>query len=193
MSYVPGNAGTWLWVGCLAACLATGSARAQDGDTDLRRKVDELEAKLRLAEETVDILEKETERLRAENAKLKGEEARPAASDSDPFRVGVVWIGEAKSGDKTGRWAISIAEREGNKFSGVAAIVGPDGKKAEVPVTGTAPDKGNGLVVFETPLVGRAKLFMRGRLVNGEIALAFSGTTRLGEKMFGSATLRPKN
>lgn len=198
MSYWPTNTGNMLLVGCLAVCLAacvdSGPAQAQDGSADLRLKVDELEARLKLAEQTVDILEKETERLRAENARLKGAEAKPTtSSDEDPFRVGVVWVGEARSGDKTARWAISISERDGNKFSGVAAIIGPDGKKAEVPVSGTAPENGNGLVVFESPLVGRAKMFMRGRLVNGEIALAFSGTSRLGDKLFGSATLRPKN
>jgi hypothetical protein len=194
MRSLPESAGKMLLVGCLAVCLASGAAHAQDGAADLRLKVDELEARLKLAEQTVDILEKETERLRAENARLKGGEPKPmTSSDADPFRVGVVWVGEAKSGDRTANWAISISERDGNKFSGVAAIVGPDGKKSEVPVSGTAPEKDNGLVVLESPLVGRAKMFMRGRLVNGEIALAFSGTTRLGDKLFGSATLRPKN
>jgi hypothetical protein len=193
MTRSPENLGRILLTACLAAFLAAGAARAQDA-TDLRRKVDELEAKLKLAEETLDLLEKENVRLRDENAKLKGGEPKPAdSSDNDPFRVGVVWVGEAKSGDKVGQWAISISERDGNKLSGVAAIVGPEGKKSEVPVSGTAPAKGDGLVVLETPLVGRAKIFLRGRLVNGEIALAFSGTSRLGEKFFGSATLRPKN
>ena len=193
MSCLTENAGRILLTACLAAFLAAGPARAQDAP-DLRRKVDELEAKLRLAEETVDLLEKENVRLRDENAKLKGGEPKSAdASDSDPFRVGVVWVGEAKTGDKTAQWAISVSERDGNKLSGVSAVIGPDGKKAEVPFSGTAPAKGDGLVVLESPLVGRAKIFMRGRLVNGEIALAFSGTSRLGEKVFGSATLRPKN
>jgi hypothetical protein len=193
MSRSPEYAGRILLTACLAAFLVAGSARAQDAP-DLRRKVDELEARLKLAEETVDILEKENVRLRDENAKLKGGEPKPtAASDTDPFRVGVVWVGEAKIGDKTAQWAISISERDGKKLSGVSAVIGADGKKADVPFSGTAPAKGDGLVVLETPLIGRAKMFMRGRLVNGEIALAFSGTTRLGDKLFGSATLRPKN
>ena len=183
-----------LVAGCLMTSLACGAVKAEEEVTELKRQVAELEARLNLAERTVELLEKESEMLRAENAKLKGEAAPSStADDSDPFQVGVVWVGEAKAAGKSGKWAISIAERDGSKLSGVAAIMSPDGKKFEIPVSGTAPVKGNGLVVLETPLVGRAKIFFRGRLLNGEIALAFSGTTRLGDKMFGSATLRPKN
>lgn len=187
MSYSPAFV-----VGCLLAVLVCGAAQAQEGAADLKGQIDELETRLKLADELVELLQKETETLRAENAKLKGEETS-AATDSDPFQVGVVWAGQAKTAGNTARWAISIAERNGNKLSGVVAVVGPEGNKNEFPVSGTAPAKGNGLVILESPLRGRAKIFLRGRLINGEIALAFSRTNRLGEKSFGSAYLRPRN
>jgi len=182
-----------LFIGCLFSFVVGGAARAADNPADLRRQIEELETRLKLAEQSIELLEKEADTLRAENAKLRKESPAAPANEMDPFRVGVVWVGEAKSNGKSGKWAISISEREGTKFSGVAAFLRPDGQKAEVEVSGKAPRDGNGLVVLESPLVGRAKMFMRGRLVNGEIALAFSGTNRLGEKLFGSATLRPKN
>ena len=182
------------FVGVMALVLA-GIGRAEDAATaDLRRQVEELQTKLSLSEKAEELLVKEIEDLRKENAKLKGtaEPVNPAA-EADQFRVGVVWVGEARINGKTGRWAVSISERDGQKFKGAVAMQGPDGKKAEVPVSGTAPSKGDGLVVLESPLVGRAKVFMRGRLSNGEIALALSATNRMGDKSFGSATLRPKN
>ncbi len=112
---------------------------------------------------------------------------------ADPFRVGVTWVGEAKAGNRTAKWAVSISERDGQRFSGGMVTVAPNGDKFEMPISGTAPDSNNGLVVMETSLVGRARYFARGRLQNGEIALTFKGTTNLGQDIVGAATLRPKN
>ena len=85
-----------------------------------------------------------------------------------------------------------MAERNGRKFAGAIAAINEDGKKHEIAVSGTAPENGNGVVVIESPIIGRAKLFMRGKLNNGAIALVFSGTTPLGKKFFGSAELKAK-
>jgi hypothetical protein len=181
-------------VGCLVVWVVSGVTWADDSPAELRRQVEELETRLKLAEQSIELLEKEADALRAENAKLKKEDVSSGPkNEADPFRVGVVWVGEAKTNGKVGKWAISISERDGTKLSGVAAVIRPDGQKIEIEVSGRAPREGNGLVVLESAVVGRAKMFLRGRLVNGEIALAFSGTNRLGEKTFGSATLRPKN
>jgi hypothetical protein len=179
--------------------LAVQSARAAD-DAEiekLKQQIEILELKLQLAEQSAEQLEKECEELRKENAKLKGNAPKdePKTSDEDQFRVGRVWVGVSKSTKnpkETTRWAISIAERDGTKMSGGLAIVNPDGKKADVPFTGTAPASGDGLVVIETPLIGRAKIYARGRLTNGQASLAFTGTNPLGEKLFGAAAMKPE-
>jgi len=159
-----------------------------------KQQIELLEAKLSLAEKTLELLEKECEELRKENARLKADKDKSMNEEGDQFAPGVVWVGEAKTANKPPiRWAISVSERDGRKLAGVIALTTPDGRKVEQPISGTAPATGNGLVVIETPLIGRGQMFMRGRINSGEIALAFSGTTPLGDKHFGSATLRPKN
>jgi len=159
------------------------SATAQETVESLKKQVESLELKLQLAETTISILEKD----RAETSDSSTE-----STESDPFRAGAVWAGSAVRGGTEAKWALSIAQRDGEKFSGGVAIAGPQGKKFEFPVHGTAPVKGNGLVVIESPLMGRRKAFFRGRMVNGKVALAFSLTGENGEKNFGSATLLPQ-
>lgn len=171
---------------------------ADDAEIEkLKQQIEILELKLQLAEQSAEQLEKECEELRKENGKLKGNSPKDekVAEDEDPFRVGRVWVGVSKDTrdpKKTNRWAISIAERDGTKMSGGLAIVTADGKKVDVPFTGTAPAKGDGLVVIETPLLGRAKIYARGRLTNGHVSLAISGTSPLGEKVFGAAAMKPE-
>ncbi len=57
---------------------------------------------------------------------------------ADPFRVGVTWVGEAKAGNRTAKWAVSISERDGQRFSGGMVTVAPNGDKFEMPISGTA-------------------------------------------------------
>ncbi|MCC9609428.1 hypothetical protein LOC68_05260 [Blastopirellula sp. JC732] len=160
----------------------------------LKQRVEYLELKLQLAEQEAERLAKECEELRKENAKLKGETTDGTVDENDPFKSGVVWVGEGRGSDEAPfRWALSVSDRKGGAFEGAIAIITKEGKKIELPVAGKAPTRGNGVVEFESALVGRAKMFMRGTLRNGAIALAFSGTTPLGRKVFGSATLAPKN
>lgn len=165
-------------------------AKSQETIDELKRRVTTLESRMELLEQLIDSLV-------AQNAKGKRMESSPAApalkEAADPFRVGVVWVGEAKSGDKVAKWALSVSGREGNRLTAGVVVALPNGEKQEFGLAGTAPGSGDGLVVLESELVGRAKIFARGRLQNGEIALTFSGTSKLGDKMFGSATLRPKN
>jgi hypothetical protein len=176
----------------LAALSSNGLA--DEAETQkLRERVTLLEAQLAAADASVAAFEKQCEMLKKEISELKGEKEPTESTTADAFAVGVVWIGEAKINGHTGKWALSISERDGNKLSGVVAAVGPAGVKHEITVSGTAPATGNGLVTLESPLVGRAKSFMRGRLTNGEVALAVSLVNRLGEKAFGAATLRPAN
>jgi septal ring factor EnvC (AmiA/AmiB activator) len=167
---------------------------AQDSTPEqLRQQIELLELKLQLVQLEADRLEAECERLRKENARLKGDAKDGDEATDDPFQPGTVWAGEAINNDKIKtQWALSISERNGRNFKGAIAAINSDGKKLELPVSGKAPDRGSGLVEFESPVMGRAKMFMRGTLRNGSIALAFSGTTPLGQKFFGSATLRPK-
>ncbi|MEX0729011.1 MAG: hypothetical protein WD065_22240 [Planctomycetaceae bacterium] len=184
-----------LAVGFVIGSLTCGTVRADKETEELKQRIEQLEVRLNLAKETAELMEKENELLRKENALLKGENEEAENEADDQFGVGMVWKGEAKQAKKnadTAHWAISVSERDGKKFKGVVAAVGPDGNKFEFPVAGTAPASGNGLVVIESPVIGRAQMFLRGRINNGEIALAFSGVTRLGKKIFGSATLRPK-
>lgn len=175
---------------------------ANDAELEkLKQQIELLETKLRLAEQTAEILQKECAELRNENARLKGMDSKgksdkPDVVDGgDQFRVGAVWVGVSKDTrdpKKVTRWAISISERDGEKLSGGLAIVNPDGKKADVPFSGKAPATGDGLVVIETPAFGRAKVLARGRLVNGVASLVFSGTNPLGEKIFGAAAMKPE-
>lgn len=186
---------------CLALSLAIGlticsTSRADDKDlAELKEQIEQLELKLNLAEQSLELLEEENRTLRKENAGLKGEKEEAENEENDQFAVGRVWKGEAKQAkkdSKTIHWAISVSERKGKTFKAVVAAVNHQGKKFEYPVSGTAPASGNGLVVLESPVIGRGRIFMRGRLNNGEISLAYSGVSRLGDKLFGAATLRPK-
>ncbi|XZE44282.1 hypothetical protein SH467x_003883 [Pirellulaceae bacterium SH467] len=179
---------------------------SQESVSELKNRIEQLEAKVQLLERSVNLLFAELDKGQASvtmaanssNAP-KGSEGtkEPASDQSDPFRVGVTWVGDvavknARGSAKT-KWAISISERDGVRFEGGLVVSLPDGQIVESPVSGTAPSNGDGLVVMETPLVGRAKSFARGRLQNGEIALTVKATTKLGEEVVGAATLRPKN
>jgi len=179
----------------VACCVVTDGAHSQDSPAgSLEQQVEILSLKLQLAEEQLEKLQKECEALRKENALLKKDESDKEAATEDQFAAGVVWAGVSRaSGGKTTRFAISISKRDGRNFNGVVAMESPTGDKIEFPVTGKAPQNGDGLVVIESPMIGRGKLFMRGTLRNGSIALAYSGTNPLGRKNFGSATLSPKN
>ena len=183
-------------VGFLAINFALNTTQgiAQDSTVEqLRQQIEILELKLQLAQQDAERLEAECEELRKQNALLKGDARDAAEGKDDPFEPGNVWSGEAINNEKVKtQWALSISERNGRSFQGAIAAINSDGKKVEFAVSGKAPERGSGLVEFESPVMGRAKMFMRGTLRNGAIALAFSGTTPLGQKFFGSATLRPK-
>ncbi|MCA9135662.1 MAG: hypothetical protein KDB00_02855 [Planctomycetales bacterium] len=176
--------------------LIANDIRAQEStESSLAHQIEILELKLKLSEAQIEQLQKENDALRKQNAGVGKEAPDEVVDENDPFAVGVVWLGVAKrtgSKEET-RWALSVSHRDGQKLEGAIAVIAPDGKKLEFPVTGTAPRSGNGVVVIETPMIGRAKLFARGTLRNGAVALAFSGTNPLGKKDFGSATLSPKN
>lgn len=127
-----------------------------------------------------------------DNDRLTGDTNEAAAAKEDPFAPGAVWVGEAINNvNVRTQWSLSVSERNGPAFKGRVDAIHGDGNSFEFEVSGKAPDQGNGLVEFESPLIGRAKMFMRGTLRNGEIALECSGTSRLGDKFFGTATLRP--
>lgn len=175
---------------------------AQDSTIELlKQQIEVLELKLKLAEAAADKLQQECDALRKENLALKSagkvepEKMVEPASTRDQFEPGVVWIGTSKSGSKKGRtrWALSVSKRDGENFEGGVAVVNSRGTKFEFAVSGKAPRNGDGLVVVESALMGRAKLFMRGTLRNGAIAFAFSGTNPLGGKLFGSASLKQQN
>ncbi|TWU01764.1 hypothetical protein [Neorhodopirellula pilleata] len=176
------------------AVMSQGYSQESDSET-MTSQIELLSLKLQLAEEQLEKLQDECEALRRENAKLKQAEGNEDVPTKDQFATGVVWAGVSTvfGNQKTSRWALSISKRDGEKLEGGVATESPSGEKIEFPVTGKAPRSGDGLIVLETPMIGRAKLFMRGTVRNGGIALAFSGTNPLGKKMFGSATLAPKN
>ncbi|MDX1928724.1 MAG: hypothetical protein SFV81_19500 [Pirellulaceae bacterium] len=186
---------------CCLLLTAT-QATAQVPVDELKSRVDQLETKVKLLERLVTSLleERESESSKGTTQKDTSSStsaARVAQADEnavDAFRVGVTWVGELKgTGGKAGKWAISVSERNGDKFGGGMVVVGPNGEKLELPISGTVPVTGNGLVIMETPLVGRQKAFARGRMQNGEIALTFKATNKLGEDVIGACTLRPKN
>ena len=130
-----------------------------------------------------------------ENAALKKANKPDETTKNDPFAAGVVWVGKIAFYDskKGPAWALSISKREGEKFEGAVATARANGEKFEFPVTGRAPSSGNGVVVIESPLMGREKYFGRGTLRNGKVALSISVSGALGKKGFGDATLSPKN
>ncbi|AMV35559.1 hypothetical protein VN12_25935 [Pirellula sp. SH-Sr6A] len=190
-----------IFVAC-APCVAI----AQESISDLKQRIEQLEAKVQLLEKSISMLFTELDKGTASGSAGTGtsgapkmaESTKPPVNDqSDPFRVGVTWVGDvavkSARGTAKSKWAISISERDGTRFAGGLVIGMPDGQIVESPVSGTAPTNGDGLITLETPLIGRAKSFARGRVQNGEIALTVKGTTKLGEDVVGSATLRPKN
>lgn len=179
---------------------------AQESVTELKKRIEQLEAKVQLLEKSISMifteLDKGTTGTPAgsglSSATKMAETPKPAVNDqSDPFRVGVTWVGDLAvknaRGSAKSKWAISVSERDGDRFSGGIVVGMPNGEIIETPISGTVPSDGDGLVVMETPLVGRAKSFARGRMQNGEIALTVKATTKLGEEVVGAATLRPKN
>ena len=179
----------------LVLVLAVNQASAQQPtEVELAQRIEILELKLQLAEQQIKQLENECESLRKENATLKQEQGGSTESAEDPFAEGVVWAGRVKfyGSDKGPPWAISISKRNGNKFEGAVATVNREGEKFEFPVSGTAPREGNGVVVVESPTIGRAKLFARGTLRNGAVALSISTTDAFGKKKFADASLVPK-
>ncbi len=179
---------------CLTVSLSSSSSKA-DELSDLKSKVTQLELQVDEQKTLIETLKRERDESRREVQRLKGNPppAPPAATGTDPFRVGVVWVGEAKSGANLGKFALSISERDGENYKGAIVTVTADGQKNEMPVAGKAPTGAEGEFTLQTSMVGRAQFFARGRLNNGEVALAFSGTNALGEKKVGPATLRPKN
>lgn len=171
-------------------------AQAQETESNsLESRIEILELKLQLAEARIAQLQRENSDLAKENAALKKADARStAAKEQDLFEVGRVWVGESISDSKKRtNWAVSISKRDGRNFEGGIAAKADDGKKLEFPFTGKAPIGENGIVIIESPMMGRAKIFMRGTLRNRAVALVFSGTGPLGGKFFGSASLRPEN
>jgi hypothetical protein len=186
----------YLFLACLWSCCSIPNAAFSQDSTGsvLDQRIEILELKLQLADQQIQQLNEECEALRKENASLKKKEADKSDPANDQFAPGVVWVGVSKAlGKDEIRWAISISQRNGEKLEGVVATVSPSGEKIEFSVTGKAPRNGDGLVVIESPVIGRAKIFMRGTLRNGSVALAFSGINPLGKKFFGTAALSPKN
>jgi hypothetical protein len=189
----------------IVVCTST-KGITQESVSELKKRIEQLEAKVQLLERSISMIFTELDKGTTSNLAGSGpsnatkmaETTKPAVNDlSDPFRVGVTWAGEVSVRNARGnlktKWAISISERDGDRFGGGLVVGMPDGEIIETPVSGTAPSNGDGLVVMETPLIGRAKSFARGRLQNGEIALTVKATSKLGEEVVGSATLRPKN
>lgn len=183
-------------VALAAVCLIVNpsSGFAQDSSIDqLKLKLELLEIKLELAEQQAERLAEECEELRKENAKLKGDVKELAGSDKDPFASGVTWSGEAVNSDNVRTiWALTVNERKGRTFEGVVAAINNNGSKFDFKVSGKAPEQGNGLVAFESEQIARGKMLLRGSLKNGVVSLVFSGTTPVGKKFVGSATLRHK-
>jgi len=181
----------------MLCCLTGRVAYCQDSSTEsLTQKIEILKLQLQLAESQVEKLQQECEALRKENAELvSGVKEGEMVEPEDQFSVGTVWAGMSKTVGKKDsvRWAISVSKRDGEKFEGGLAAINAQDRKLDLPVTGRAPQNGNGLVVIETPLMGRGKIFMRGTLRNGIVALAFSGTDPLGKKFVGSASLENKD
>ncbi|WP_166831348.1 hypothetical protein [Thalassoroseus pseudoceratinae] len=194
-----GHSRSWIAICGFAVGLWTLSSPVAASEIDdLKQKIELLEAKLELAEKTIELLQKENETLRKEGGSRSGKDDDGMEDDSrtrqaDQFHTGVMWAGLAtvKKGKKT-PWAISIATRDGKKFTGAIAFIGKDNEKIELPVSGTAPARGDGLVVIESPVIGRGKLYARGNLRNGVVALAYSLTDQFGKKHFGAATLESK-
>ena len=181
-----------LLLGIVTICVSTFTAlpKAVGDETELKSKISKLEARVEEQSALIAALKRERDQLKSELERLK----EPAPSSSaDPFRVGVVWVGEIKAEGVTGKFAISISEREGGNYKAGLVLQKPNGEKVEFQVSGKAPTGPEGDFTMQSPMVGRAQFFARGRLQNGEIALAYSGTNALGEKKVGPGTLRPKN
>jgi hypothetical protein len=112
----------------------------------------------------------------------------------DPFAAGSVWAGEVRlpGGREPGNAALAVSERMGESFKGEFVVRSPAGKDVTFEISGTAPNKASGSVIFETKKEGIAQLKMRGKLTNNAVTLVFVGTGPFGGKGGGAMVLKPK-
>jgi hypothetical protein len=127
-------------------------------------------------------------------------EREVTVSERDHFEVGMRWEGTrfiagskpaAKSSprDKGQKWSLVIAERDGERFKGQIQFVSPDNQSQQLEVSGGAPAKGNGRIVFKTIAIGVLQQSFDGVLKGNQISLTWEGTTVAGKKVGGTANL----
>lgn len=167
------------------------SVSAQDKASELSRLKQEnqrLEAKLQAAELKIQRLEKEL-------AELKSNEADSSEAPNDLFATGTTLTGKrnyTQSGSSSDfqDWKLVIKDRKGNKFEGEISFIGVDGENQTIPVSGTAPAKGRGKVMFQTNQKGLLRQKFTGDLSGGRINLVFSGTGLRGNRVEGTGYLK---
>ena len=176
----------------LLLVMASGSldraAAAQEPESDSSaQRIEVLELKLKLAEVQIEALQQQRDALLKENAALKNGHAEEAVAGEDQFAAGVVWAGTSKTAGKKDklRWALSISKRDGVTFEGAVAALSPDGKKIEFPVSGKAPRSGDGLVIIESPLIGRPDVYARHAAKWCHRACLFWNESSWGEVFWG--------
>jgi hypothetical protein len=176
----------------IAAGVTSASAcAADDAEVNrLRKRIELLEAKLKLAEHENAALRKVVDELKTG----KEGEAKDGNAAADSFAVGTVWVGHRKPANSKGHeWQFRVTARIREGFKGEITLNRPDGTFDTYEVEGKAPVKGDGAVSFKSVKKGFFQQSFAGKVIGGEIALTYSGRGSDGSPQQGTATLKPKN
>lgn len=113
---------------------------------------------------------------------------------ADPFSPGSVWQGTRHFKAHRGLqdWSLTITERNGESFKGVARVKPDKHPSFQVGVTGTAAVTGNGPVRFKTEEKGGFEQWFHGKVKNGAMELEFKGDSTHGRAVEGTAYLSRK-
>lgn len=179
------------WFVCLVILPHTGFASQKDDDdgiTKLKKENQKLLAIIQELEREIQALKTERDTLKRE---LRTERKKSKAAERDLFEVGASWSGSrfVRGVKQSQAWRLVVTSREGSSFKGEIQFVSPDKKSQQIDVSGTAPAKENGRVVFKTTAVGVFQQSFSGSLKGEQISLSWEGTTVRGRRVVGTANL----
>ncbi|MCO6459669.1 MAG: hypothetical protein J5I93_30520 [Pirellulaceae bacterium] len=164
-----------------------------DEVSDLREEVVKLKAALEELQSQMALVESERDALRLRVKRMELESAR---SESDLFQAGMRWEGTRFLAGQKGRprdegqnWSLVVTQRDGERFKGQIQFVSRDKQTQQLEVSGSAPTKTNGRVVFKTDAIGVLQQSFDGVLKGNQISLTWEGTGVAGKRLAGTANL----
>jgi hypothetical protein len=183
---------------CVAFCAIVQETASGDEIAELKSEV----AKLR---ETIESLKVELANVKSERDALQLRvnriEKDTAEAERDLFQVGIRWEGtrfisgarpaaKKKAPSNSGqKWSLVVTERNGERFKGRIQFVSPDEQSQQLEVSGSAPTKANGRIVFKTVAIGVLQQSFEGVLKGNQVSLTWEGTNVAGKRLGGTANL----